>query len=353
MKTLPLGLTFDDVLLVPQLSEVSPSTAITTTKLTPNIQLSIPLLSAAMDTVTGANMAIAIARLGGLGVLHRNCTIPEQVAMVRTVKKAGCLVAAAIGPHDSERALALDAVGIDAIVVDSAHVHKPSILKDVKTLRKKVHANLIVGNIATAAAARAFAPYVDALKVGVGPGAICTTRVVAGVGVPQLTAIILVAEAVKGNRITVIADGGIRYSGDIVKAIAGGAAAVMLGSLFAGTDEAPGDTTLLNGKKVKRYRGMGSLGAMQIGESSDRYGQKGMKKYVPEGVEGIVPYKGPLADTVYQLIGGLKAGMGYVGVSTIPQLMQCSKHFIRITPAGRAESHPHTIQIEKQAPNYN
>lgn len=351
MKEFPLGLTFDDVLLVPQESEVGPSTVNIETKLTRRLILKMPLLSAAMDTVTEEKMAVALARAGGLSILHRNCTISRQIEMAKRVKQKKLLVGAAIGPHDIERARALDKAGVDAIMLDAAHVHKPAVVADAKKIKKIIRADLIIGNIATAAAARAFLEVADALKVGVGPGAICTTRIVAGVGVPQLTAIMDVAKIARRKKITVIADGGIRYSGDIAKALAAGAAAVMLGSLLAGTDEAPGQIVKIKGQKFKRFRGMGSLGAMNSGKSADRYAQEGQKKFVAEGVEALAPYKGPVQEIIFQLLGGLRAGMGYVGAQNIWELQKRAK-FIRITAAGRAESHPHSIIMEKEAPNY-
>lgn len=351
MERIPLGLTFDDVLLVPQESSVRPSEAVLRTRLTRRLTLPIPLLSAAMDTVTGADLAIALAREGGLGVLHRNCTVAQEVAMVRQVKRRKLVVGAAVGPHDLERAQALDRAGADVVILDAAHVHKPGIVADARRMKRIIKADLVVGNIATAAAARAFRGVADALKVGVGPGAICTTRVVAGVGVPQLTAIMDVACVARQTKTPVIADGGIRYSGDIVKAIAAGADAVMLGSLFAGTAESPGRVVTRNGQKFKRYRGMGSLGAMADGQSTDRYAQAGAKKYVPEGVEALTPYKGLLHDVIFYLLGGLRAGLGYVGASTILELQRRAT-FIRITEAGRRESHPHSVTIERSAPNY-
>ncbi len=361
MKQLPIGITFDDVLLIPQESDIRPSEVHLGTKLTKRLTLMAPLLSSAMDTVTEARMAIAMAELGGIGILHRNCTVKEQAAMVEDVKKKKLrLVGAAIGPHDIDRAKALDRAGADVISIDCAHAHKPGIVADAKKIKKAIKADLIVGNIATAAAAKALLGVADALKVGVGPGSICTTRIIAGVGVPQLTAIMDVASVARKANIPVIADGGIRYSGDIVKALAAGADSVMLGGLFAGTDEAPGEIATINGKKYKAYRGMGSLGALNKGLSADRYASPntggsprngGTKKYVPEGVEGVVPSKGSLADVVFHLLGGLKSGMGYVGARTITEL-QTRAQFIQITQAGRTESHPHSITIAKQAPNY-
>ena len=352
MRDVPLGLTFDDVLLVPQESAVLPSGVQVTSRLTKQIQLEVPIVAAAMDTVTTVAMAKAIAREGGIGILHRNCTIEQQVQMVKEAKEENVLVGAAIGPHDLDRAGALDAAGADVIAVDCAHAHKPDIVESVRKIKEAIQAQLIVGNIATADAARAFLPYVDALKVGIGPGAICTTRIISGVGVPQLTAIMEVAAVAKENNVPVIADGGIKYSGDIVKALAAGASSVMLGSLLAGTDEAPGEIVAFEEKKYKAYRGMGSLGAMLVGKSSDRYFQKGSEKYIPEGVEALAVYKGSVKDNVLQLIGGLRAGMGYVGAENIAKLQERAQ-FVRITQAGRRESHPHSVVIEKQAPNYD
>lgn len=352
MEEFPLGLTLDDVLLVPQESNVRPSTVNIETRLTRRLTLKVPLLSAAMDTVTEEAMAEAMAEAGGLGVLHRNCSIERQVQMVRRVKQKRLMVAAAVGPHDIERAHALDKVGVDAIVLDAAHVHKPAVVADAQKMKKIIKADLIIGNIVTAAAARAFLGVADALKVGVGPGSICTTRIVAGVGVPQLTAIMWVTKIAKLRKIPIIADGGIRYSGDITKAIAAGANTVMLGSLLAGTNETPGQIIKINGHKFKQFRGMGSLGAMNSGQSTDRYAQQDQKKYVPEGVEAITPHKGPIKEIIFQLLGGLRAGMGYVGAKNLRELQKRSK-FVRLTDAGRAESHPHSIIMKKNAPNYS
>ena len=350
-KELPLGLTFDDVLLVPQESDVKPSAVQLGTTLTKRLSLQMPLLSAVMDTVTGVEMAIALAEEGGLGVLHRNCTIAEEVRMVRDVKKKRLLVGAGIGPHDLDRARALDAAGADVLVVDCAHAHKPGIVADAKRIKKAIKAELIMGNVATAAAARAFLGVADAIKVGVGPGSICSTRVVAGVGVPQLTAVMDVARVAKAKGVPVIADGGIRYSGDVVKALAAGASAVMLGGMFAGTDEAPGDVTTVNGKRYKVIRGMGSVAAMETGKSTDRYAQDAKTKHVPEGVEGLVPYKGAVKEIIFYILGGLRSGMGYVGAETIIELQRRAQ-FIRVTDPGRRESHPHSLVEIKEAPNY-
>ena len=468
------GYTFDDVLLIPQATEVEPKDVDVSTRVTPNVRLKVPILSAAMDTVTEWEMAVAMAREGGLGVIHRNMSISEQVEGVKKVKRAerfivedvisispeetvdyalflmekngidglpviedgrvvgviskkdiavkqgklvrevmteepitvsesvtaeealnlmfehridrlpvvdedgklvgiitmsdlakrkkwknavkdengDLLVAAAIGPFDIERAKALDRAGVDVIVVDTAHAHNLKAIKAMKEIRQAVDADLIVGNIANPKAVDDLT-FADAVKVGIGPGSICTTRVVAGVGVPQVTAIALVADRAQEYGLYVIADGGIRYSGDIVKAIAAGADAVMLGSLLAGTKEAPGKEVVINGRRYKQYRGMGSLGAMMKG-SAERYYQKGhmkTRKFVPEGVEGVVPYKGPVSDVLYQLVGGLRSGMGYVGAKNIPELKEKGE-FVIITQAGFRESHPHEVLITNEAPNY-
>ncbi len=468
------GYTFDDVLLIPQPTEVEPKDVDVSTRITPKIRLNIPILSAAMDTVTEWEMAVAMAREGGLGVIHRNMSIEEQVEQVKKVKRAerfivedvisispdetvdyaiflmekndidglpvvedgkvvgviskkdiavkqgklvrdimtgepitvpenvtaeealtlmfehridrlpvvnsegklvgiitmsdlakrrkwknavrdengDLVVAAAVGPFDLERAKALDKAGADVIVIDTAHAHNLKAIKAMKEIRKAVDADLIVGNIANPKAVDDLT-FADAVKVGIGPGSICTTRVVAGVGVPQITAIALVADRASEYGLHVIADGGIRYSGDIVKAIAAGADAVMLGSLLAGTKEAPGKEVVINGRRYKQYRGMGSLGAMMKG-GAERYYQKGhmkTRKFVPEGVEGVVPYKGSVSDVIYQLIGGLRSGMGYVGAKNIEELKEKGE-FVIVTQAGVRESHPHDILITNEAPNY-
>jgi IMP dehydrogenase len=480
---IPLGLTFDDVLLQPRESSVLPSQADTRSFLTTAIPLNIPILSSAMDTVTEADMAIAMAHLGGIGVLHRNLEIDEQCAAVRAVKRfesgmvvnpitmrpdqtlaealelmsankisgipiveangklAGILtnrdvrfaenpnqpvselmthdnlatvpqgtrqddarrilhqrriekllvvddgghcvglitvkdieksvasplatkdpegrlrVAAAttVGDKGYERSEALIEAGVDCVVIDTAHGHNKDVaiaVGRVKALSNAVQ--VIAGNVATGDAAKALADAgADAVKVGIGPGSICTTRIVAGVGVPQLTAIIEASEAAAKAGIPVIADGGIRTSGDIAKALAAGASTVMVGSLLAGTEEAPGETFLYQGRAYKAYRGMGSVGAMARG-SADRYFQQDIKdqlKLVPEGIEGQVPYKGPVRDIIHQLVGGVKAAMGYTGSSTIDEL-QDRAQFVRITNAGLSESHVHDVAITREAPNY-
>ena len=357
------GLTYDDVLLIPAHSDVLPREVDITSKFTREISLRLPMVSSAMDTVTDARVAEAFARLGGIGVIHKNMPLDQQTAQVAQVKsktdEAGhaLLVAAAVGinPHSLDSIEALIGVGADAVVLDTAHGHSQMVLDTIRKARKAFpKIQIVAGNIATAEAALALKDCgVDAVKVGIGPGSICTTRIIAGIGVPQLTAIMDTAEALEGSGIPIIADGGIRYSGDITKALAAGASTIMAGSLFAGVEEAPGEAIILNGRKFKSYRGMGSLEAMQKG-SKDRYFQdmeEDIKKLVPEGIVAQVPYKGTLAEVIYQLVGGLKAGMGYCGAHNIEELR--SAKFVKITAAGMAESHPHDVSITREAPNYS
>ncbi|MHC1689526.1 MAG: IMP dehydrogenase [Bacteroidales bacterium] len=482
-KTIHEGLTFDDVLLIPARSEVLPREVDVSTYFSRNIKISSPIVSAAMDTVTEAAMAIEMAREGGIGIIHKNMPIEIQMEHVRKVKRAengmiydpitihkdstvgnaqmlmkenkiggipvvdekGRLIGivtnrdlrfidnpktlieevmtkenliTAVKGTDLQQASAilkrykieklpvvdenrvliglltfkditkikdnpnaskdekgrlrvgaavgvgadtilkvekLLSVGTDAVVIDTAHGHSVYVLQTIKKVKQAFpNLEIIAGNIATGDAAKALAECgVDGVKVGIGPGSICTTRVVAGVGVPQLTAIMLAAEALRGTGIPIIADGGIRYSGDIVKALAAGASTIMAGSLFAGVEESPGETIILNGRKFKAYRGMGSLEAMQMG-SKDRYFQdmeEDVKKLVPEGIVAQVPYKGTLTEVVYQMVGGLRAGMGYCGAKNIEELRNAQ--FVRVTAAGVAESHPHDVTITREAPNYS
>ena len=346
------GITFDDVLLVPAYSEVLPREVSLKGRFSRNIGLESPFASAAMDTVTEARMAIAMARKGGIGVIHKNMTAEKQADEVAKVKAQGLKVAAGVGITADvlERVEKLAKAGVDAIVLDSAHGHSKGVLDALKAVKAAFPAlDVVVGNIATAAAAKdLIAAGADGLKVGIGPGSICTTRIVAGVGMPQLTAIADVAE-VAGD-IPVIADGGLRYSGDVVKALAAGASCVMCGSMFAGTDEAPGDIVEVDGVKMKGYRGMGSIDAMEAG-SADRYFQKGAAKLVPEGVVARVPYKGSVADVLFQLEGGLRSGMGYCGAKDLAALHKAQ--FVKISPATVKENHPHDVAIAKKAPNYN
>jgi len=334
------ALSFDDVLVLPAYSEISRSDVDVSTQLTKKIRLKIPVLSAAMDTVTEKEMAIALAKEGGLGVLHRNLSVEEQVAQVREVKSEGFLVSAAIGPKDFERAEALVNAEVDVITIDTSHGHTNAVLECVKHC-KKLGVEVIAGNIVTAEAAEALVNAgADAVKVGVGPGAICTTRLVTGIGMPQFTAVV---ECAKASKVPVIADGGLKYSGDLTKALGAGASAVMLGSMLAGTDEAPGEVVERGGKKMKRFRGMGSLSAMTMG-SATRYGQDKFraKELVPEGVEALVLYKGSLHDLLVQIIGGLRGGMASTGSRTISELWKNAR-FVEITQAGVKESHPHSL----------
>lgn len=368
------GLTFDDVLLIPAESHVLPNEVKLDTKLASNLQLHIPLISAGMDTVTEGNMAIAMAENGGLGVIHKNLSIEAQVDEVKKAKgktvdpnlphpavdnQGRLLAAAAVGVTSDtfERAESLLEAGADAIVIDTAHGHSAGVLRKIKEIREHFpNATLIAGNVATGEGTAAlFDAGVDVVKVGIGPGSICTTRIVAGVGVPQITAIYDAASVAQKYGKKIIADGGIKYSGDVVKALAAGGNAVMLGSMFSGTTEAPGTIFTNEGKQFKSYRGMGSVGAMsQQHGSSDRYFQGGVNeanKLVPEGVEALVPYKGDVSNIIYQIDGGLRAGMGYVGAGTIEELIENSQ-FVQITNAGLRESHPHDVQMAKEAPNY-
>ncbi len=397
------ALTFDDVLLVPAYSLVHPRDVDVRTRFSRRIALNLPLVSSAMDTVTESGLAIALARAGGLGVIHKNLAIDEQCAQVGRVKRSesgviadpatppssaapdaaravpterrsespvrhplacrdalGRLrVAAAIGAGGDvlERAAELVRAGVDALVVDSAHAHSSGVLKVAGVVRERFPGvDLVVGNVGTYEGARAVADLgADAVKVGMGPGAICTTRVVSGAGMAQITAVLEAARALEGRDLPIIADGGIKFSGDIVKALAAGAHSVMIGSLFAGTTESPGEILLLEGRSCKVYRGMGSLPAMAAAQGSrERYFQDEsgeLAKLVPEGVEGRVPFRGPLEPLVFQLVGGLRSGMGYCGVGSIDEL-RTKTRFVRISPAGLRESHPHDVTITREAPNY-
>ena len=370
-KVIKEAYTFDDLLLVPAKSHVVPANVDTSTRLTDNILLKVPIVSAAMDTVTEEIMAIALSQLGGLGVIHKNMTVEAQAAMVKAVKgtevrdaesasvdKQGrLLVAAAVGVGASviERVTALVEAGVDLVAVDSAHGHSEAVIDTVKLIASTFPGlDIMGGNVVTAQGATDLI-YAGAniVKVGVGPGSICTTRVVAGVGVPQLTAVNDVYSVARQYNVGVVADGGISLSGDISKALGAGASCVMLGGLLAGTTETPGEIVEVYGKKVKSYVGMGSLSAMQRG-SSDRYFQGGVKelaKLVPEGIEATVPYKGDISDVIYQMMGGVRSGMGYCGCATIEE-MHRNAQFVKITGAGLKESHPHDVDNVKDAPNY-
>ncbi|MBI5452444.1 IMP dehydrogenase [Candidatus Gottesmanbacteria bacterium] len=347
-----LGLTFDDVLLLPNYTEVRREDIDVSVQLTQKIKLAIPLLSAPMDTVTTAKLAIALGKLGGLGVIHRNLSKVEQVAQVAQVKKEGLLAAAAVGVGKDieERVAVLVKAGTDVLLIDSAHGFSKWVIEATQFIADKYkNIALISGSVATAAGAKALITAgAAALRVGMGPGSICTTRVVAGMGVPQITSILETAAVAKQYAVPVISDGGLRFSGDIVKALSAGASTVMSGSLFAGCEEAPGKIVTVDGKKYKSYRGMGSLASMKEG-SAARYGQEYRlgqeKKLIAEGVEGLVPYKGTVKDSVVQLIGGLRAGMYYAGVKNITELGEKTR-LVRVTQASLVESHPHDIIIK-------
>ena len=475
----PEALTFDDVLLRPKESRVEPDDADTATRVSTNVELNVPVLSAAMDTVTEAELAIEMARLGGLGVLHRNMTVEETARQVEQVKRADELVirdvvtaspgqtvrevdemmdregvsgapvvdedgtvlgiisgtdirpylevsdrdevreamtsevitapegvtarealelmyehkiervpivdeddrlvglvtmqgilarraydaaardddgslrvGVAVGPFEADRAQAADEAGADVLFIDCAHAHNRNVIDSARTIEAEVSADVVVGNVGTRSAAEAVVDFADGVKVGIGPGSICTTRVVTGAGMPQITAVSEVADVAGPAGVPVIADGGIRYSGDAIKAIAAGADAVMLGSYFAGTQEAPGRVITMNGKRYKQYRGMGSVGAMQSG-GGDRYLKEEPEdeEFVPEGVEAATPYKGPLESELHQLVGGMQSGMGYVGAETIPEFKERAE-FVRVSSAGQTEGHPHDVVITDEAPNY-
>ena len=358
MDPIKEALTFDDVTMAPKYSEVLPSEVDTSTKLSNNLTLKIPLLSSAMDTVTESKMAIAIAKAGGIGVIHRNLNIKNQIEEIRKVKKQKLLVGAAVGagPLELKRAEAILKENIDLIVVDTAHGHSKKVAEIIKAIKKikTKKTTLCAGNIATAEGAKFLISLgVDILKVGIGPGSICTTRLVAGIGVPQLSAIIEVKKGVKNKNTKIISDGGIKYSGDIAKALSAGADAVMIGSLFAGSLETPGKLIKKNGKLYKSFRGMGSVGAMNKG-SADRYfqiKQKDASKYVPEGVEGFVKYKGNVKSIIYKLIGGLKSSMGYLGAKKIT-ILKNKPNFVKITKAGFYESMVHNVDEVKNESKY-
>ena len=357
MDTIKEALTFDDVLLIPKYSDVIPLNTNIFLQLTKNISLKVPFMSSAMDTVTESKMAIAIAKEGGMGIIHRNLNIKDQSNEVKKVKDKKLLVGAAIGTNqeDLDRARSLTLNGVDLVVIDTAHGHSEKVLRTlskIKRIIKKVP--ICVGNIATGEAAKKlYNSDADIIKVGIGPGSICTTRMVAGIGVPQISAIMEVKKALNKKNVKIISDGGIKFSGDIAKALAAGADAIMMGSIFAGTDESPGKKFKSKGKIYKEYRGMGSIGAMSAG-SANRYFQKNFKdksKFVPEGVEGRVEYKGKVSKIIYQLQGGLRSSMGYIGAKNLKEINKKGK-FVKITKAGFYESMVHSVEMTEKSINY-
>ena len=357
MDTIKEALTFDDVLLLPRYSNVLPSKTNIFLQLTKKISLKVPFLTSAMDTVTESKMAIAIAKEGGLGIIHRNLDIKKQSDEIKKVKNKKLYVGAAIGTNkdDLERANSLASNGVDLIVIDTAHGHSEKVLKTLNKIKKIIkNIPVCVGNIATGEAAKKlYNSGADIIKVGIGPGSICTTRMVAGIGVPQISAIMEVKKALNKKNIKIISDGGIKFSGDIAKALAAGADAIMMGSIFAGTDESPGKKFKSNGKIYKQYRGMGSIGAMSAG-SANRYFQKNYKdkaKFVPEGVEGRVEYKGKVSKIIYQLQGGLRSSMGYIGAKNLREINKKAK-FVKITKAGFYESMVHSVEMTQKTINY-
>ena len=357
MVAITEALTFDDVLLLPRYSSILPATTNISLHLTNKITLKVPFLSSAMDTVTESKMAIAIAKEGGLGIIHRNLDIKNQSREIKKVKNKKYLVGAAIGTNkeDFDRARSLVSHGVDLIVIDTAHGHSEKVLRTLTNIKKIIkNVPICVGNIATGEAAKKlYNSGADIIKVGIGPGSICTTRMVAGVGVPQISAIMEVKKALNKKKIKIISDGGIKFSGDIAKALAAGADAIMMGSIFAGTEESPGKKFKFNGKIYKQYRGMGSIGAMSAG-SANRYFQKKFKdksKFVPEGVEGRVEYKGKVSNIIYQLQGGLRSSMGYIGAKNLEEINKKAK-FIKITKAGFYESMVHSVEMTQKTTNY-
>ncbi len=357
MDTIKESLTFDDVLLIPRYSDVLPNETDISLKLSRKITLKVPFLSSAMDTVTESKMAVALAQAGGIGIIHRNLSIKEQAFEVFKVKKEKLIVGAAIGTNkeDIDRAKLLIDRGCDLIVIDTAHGHSKKVLDTLSKLKKITNSiPVCVGNIATGEAAKKlYDSGADIIKVGIGPGSICTTRMVAGIGVPQISAIAQVKKVLTNKKIKIISDGGIKFSGDIAKAIAAGADAIMMGSIFAGTDESPGKKFKIKGKFYKHYRGMGSIGAMSSG-SANRYFQKKFRdksKFVPEGVEGRVEFKGKVSKIIFQLKGGLRSSMGYIGAKNLSQISKKAK-FIKITKAGFYESMVHSVEMTQKTINY-
>ena len=357
MELIKEALTFDDVLLVPRYSSVLPIETNLDINLGKNLILKIPFLSSAMDTVTESSMATAIAQKGGLGIIHHNLSTVKQVKEIKKVKSKKLIVGAAVGTtnEDLTRTKSIIDAGVDLIVIDTAHGHSEKVIKTLKKIKKiSSKIPICVGNIASGEAAlKLYNEGADILKVGIGPGSICTTRMIAGIGVPQITAVMEVKKSMKNKKIKIISDGGIKFSGDVIKGLAAGADAIMMGSIFAGTDESPGKKFKYKNKFYKSYRGMGSIGAMSAG-SSNRYFQKNYKdksKFVPEGVEAKVPYKGSVKEILYQLQGGLRSSMGYIGAIMIKDIYKKAR-FIKITKAGFYESMVHSVEMTKEKINY-
>mgnify|MGYP000985345951 FL=1 len=357
MGSIKEALTFDDVLILPRYSNILPVNTNITLNLSKKIILKVPFISSAMDTVTESNMAIAMAKVGGIGIIHRNLKIKLQAKEVQKVKKKKLLVGAAIGTNqeDLDRAQSLEDNGVDLIVIDTAHGHSKKVLDILSKIKKKnSKIPICVGNVATGEAAKKlYNSGADIIKVGIGPGSICTTRMVSGIGVPQITAIMEVKKTLNKRKVKIISDGGIKFSGDIGKALAAGADAIMMGSIFAGTDESPGKKFKVNGKIYKTYRGMGSIGAMSSG-SANRYFQENYKdksKFIPEGVEGRVEYKGSVSKIIYQLQGGLRSSMGYIGAKNLKEIKKRAK-FVKITKAGFYESMVHSVEMTQKTINY-
>jgi len=357
MEDIKEALTFDDILLVPKYSSVLPSETNLNINLGNNLNLKIPFLSSAMDTVTESRMATAIAQMGGLGIIHRNLSIAKQFKEIKKVKSKNLITGAAVGTANEDllRTKSILDAGVDLIVIDTAHGHSEKVIKILSKIKKiSSKTPVCVGNIATGEAAlKLYNEGADILKVGIGPGSICTTRMIAGIGVPQITAIMDVKKSMKNKKIKIISDGGIKFSGDIVKGLAAGADAIMMGSVFAGTKESPGKKFKYKNKFYKAYRGMGSIGAMSAG-SSNRYFQKNYKdksKFVPEGVEARVSYKGLVGEILYQLQGGLRSSMGYIGAKMIKEIQKKAR-FVKITKAGFYESMVHSVEMTKEEKNY-